>query len=79
MIEADGDHYIRDGNWEQLFDIAKPGSQFGVHGYDPEEMKMYAEFFMHRDRISRAALPLLRSRTFMFILSLRKYWGCPYR
>jgi predicted AlkP superfamily pyrophosphatase or phosphodiesterase len=39
MIIADEGKYIRGANWDSFLKTAKVGSKFGVHGYDPEEVK----------------------------------------
>lgn len=38
MIMAAEGHYIREGSGEQFSPNMKPGSKFGVHGYDPEQV-----------------------------------------
>jgi predicted AlkP superfamily pyrophosphatase or phosphodiesterase len=38
LLEADNDHYIREGAWNNLLEASRLGNMFGVHGYDPENL-----------------------------------------
>lgn len=54
MIVAAEGHYIREGSGEQFSPNMKPGSKFGVHGYDPEQVPdMRGIFYAQGPNIKR--------------------------